>query len=1289
MIQTIDYKHIGIVKLCRRVLPFFLSFTVVLILHSQPVRLQFEPINIEGDVSLSIVHSIIESKDGFIWFGSVDGLARYDGYSLKLFAHNENDTNSLSSNAIRSIIEDSNGFIWAGTQEGGINKFDPKSQLFKRYYGSSDTLNGFTGTSAWKILEDSEGNLWIGTWNNGLFRTKATNSLQENEKFTCYKNNPSQKNSLSHNIVREIFEDSHGTIWIGTQGGGLNRYNKKTDNFTNFQHSPANNKSLSNNSVYAVFEDSEGRLWIGTSGGGLNLFNPATETFSNYFDESSEHIDAIVEINPGYLLVGTENGLRVFDVATKKYFRLTTELGQRNELNYKLIRTNFKDSQNIIWVGTEQGVYKSMVVKEFIHVRHDPENPNSLSHNIVRAITEEPDGTTWAGTIGKGLNRFDPKTQQWMVYKADNSGSGLKSNGIQSLLVDSKGNLWCGTMNGYLQRFNKATNTFSAYLLNPNPINTPDFIQGIVEDAQGYFWIGTENGLCRFNPQTSTWDYIRHDPKNPNSISGNNIQSKAIYFDDKGNLWVGTWNNGLNFIAKEELYKADPKVVHWKTKEEKKKGRFSDNNVLSIHQDKKGTIWLGTYGGGLNRFDPGKEEFYTYTTQNGLAHNVIFGILEDNEGNLWLSTSNGLSKFDPVNEKFTNFYESDGLQGNAFFWGASFKNKDGWMYFGGQNGYNKFQPERITVSTNIPRIVITNFKVYNKDKDFGKALSELSDVKLSYRDNYISIYFAALDYANPSRNKFKYKLEGFDKDWIESGNQQFASYTNLSGGVYTFKVIGSNHDNTWNNQGTSLVIRITPPFYQLLWVRILFGIGLTLLLYFIYLTRVTNFKTQSLRLKQMVESRTKELNTANCLLETQKQEILQQKDEVELQRNKILEQKKELELHRNHLESLIELRTEELAKAKNKAEESDMIKTSFLANMSHEIRTPLNAIVGFSNLLDERGITPDERKEYVELINRNTDTLLVLVNDILDLSSMEADQLKLHKHRFNLNEFVDDISNYYKTSYASSNVELRVNNELKELRQSIYSDSYRLKQIMTNLLNNAFKFTEQGFIEVACKKGEDHIIISVKDTGIGISKENQEIIFERFRKIEDNTTKLYRGSGLGLAISVRLCDLMNCRLWLESEPGKGSTFFLQLPLGTEGETTPIAQRKSTKGMIPDWSNKKILIVEDEAANFQYLKSLLKKTKSEFVWAQDGQVAVNHFSSGKSFDVVLMDIKMPLMSGYEATAKIKGTKPLQVIIAQTAYAMPQDVERIQNAGFDDYLAKPINPSLFYEIVGKYL
>lgn len=1268
---------------------FLLSFPGVLSIYAQPVRLQFEPIGIEGDVSLSIVHSIIESKDGFIWFGSVDGLARYDGYSLKLFANSEDDTNSLSSNAIRSIIEDRNGFIWAGTQEGGLNKFDQKTQRFKRYYGSRDTLHGFTGTSAWKILEDSEGNLWIGTWNHGLFRTKSTKSLQENERFTCYKNIPSQKNSLSHDIVREIYEDSHGTIWIGTQGGGLNRYNKKTDNFTIYQHSPHNKKSLSNNSVYCVFEDSENRLWVGTSGGGLNLYNAATETFSNYSDEYSEHIDAIVEIKPGYLLIGTENGLRIFEISSKKFFRLTAELGQRNELNYKLIRTTFKDSQSIIWVGTEHGVYKSLVIKEFLHIRHDPENTNSLSHNIVRAITEEPDGTTWAATIGRGLNRYDPKTHQWMVYKTDNSGNGLKSNGIQSLLVDSKGTLWCGTMNGYLQRYHKATNTFSAYLLEPDPINTPNFIQGIVEDAKGFLWIGTENGLCRFNPKTLTWDYLRHNPKNPHSLSGNNIQSKAIYFDAKGNLWVGTWNNGLNFIAKDELYKEKPKVKHWKTSEEKKKGSFSNNNVLAIHEDKKGIMWLGTYGGGLNRFDPNKEEFFTYTTENGLAHNVVFGILEDREGNLWLSTSNGLSKFDPVTEKFSNFYESDGLQGNAFFWGASYQNKDGWMYFGGQNGFNKFKPENITVNTVIPRIVITNFKVYNKDKDFGKALSELSEVKLSYRDNYITIHFAALDYANPSRNKFKYKLEGFDKEWIESGNQQFASYTNLPGGVYTFRVIGSNHDNTWNNQGTFLKIRITPPIYQLWWVRILFLISIALLLYFIYLSRVTSFKNQSLRLKQMVDGRTKELNTANCLLEAQKQEILQQKNEVEMQRNKILEQKQELELHRNHLESLIEIRTDELAKAKNRAEESDKIKTSFLANMSHEIRTPLNAIVGFSNLLDERGITPEERKEYVELINRNTDTLLVLVNDILDLSSMEADQLKLHNHQFSLNEFIDDITNYYKTSYSKSNVEFRVNHELRELNQTIFSDSYRLKQILTNLLNNAFKFTEQGFIEFSCKKNNENILISVKDTGIGISKENQEIIFERFRKIEDNTTKLYRGSGLGLAISVRLCDLMKCRLWLESESEKGSTFFLEIPLGTKGEKVSATHNKKSKNETPDWTNKKILIVEDETANYQYLKSLLKKTKSEFVWAQDGQVAVNYFLSGKSFDVVLMDIKMPIMSGFDATAKIKAINPMQVIIAQTAYAMPQDVERIQNAGFDDYLAKPINPSLFYEVVGKYL
>jgi signal transduction histidine kinase/ligand-binding sensor domain-containing protein/CheY-like chemotaxis protein len=1272
----------------KRQFGLLVSIFLFSLLFPNDISLNFKPIQVEGNFSVSIVHSIIEGNDGFLWFGTVDGLTKYDGYTYKVFRNIPGNESSLSSNAIRSIYEDKNGFIWVGTQEGGLNKFDKTSEKFRRFYNQSTDKSGYTGTNAWKIFEDSEGTLWVGSWNFGLYKTNPTSSLKDPEKFLNFQHDPSDNTSLSHNIVREIYEDSKGNLWIGTQGGGLNKYDKKNSSFISYQHHPEVPTSLSNNSVYAILEDSRGNLWIGTNGGGLELFHRDTETFTHYYDNESDHIGSIIELQPGILLVGTENGLRMFDIEKGEFSLLPSLIGERNELNAKLIRSLKKDSKNLIWVGTEYGVYKSTVKKNFEIFRHNPDNKNSISFNTIRAITEDFDGNYWVGTLGKGLNRYNPLTKQWTLYKEGKSANDLDNNSVQSLLSDSRGNLWVGSLNGAIQKYIPEKDAFKTYRLEINPVNKPNLIQSIIEGPEGLIWIGTENGLCRFNPVTETWNHIRHEENNPLSLSGNNIQSKAVTFDQHGNLWVGTWSNGLNFIAASELSKKNPVVKHWKNIEENQ-NTVSNNNILAIHEDKRGFIWIGTYGGGLNRLDPKNNQFKVYTMTDGLPNNVIFGILEDDEGNLWLSTSNGLSRFNYTEEIFTNFDQNDGLQGNAFFWGASYKNREGWMYFGGQNGLNRFHPRNIRINSRVPDIAITNFKVYNKDKRFEKSITKLDEVSLSYRDNYFSIYFTALDFSDPSRNKFKYKLEGFDKEWIESGTQQYTSYTNLPGGKYTFKVIGSNNDNTWNTTGTKLGINIIPPVYKTWWFRVLIIVVTLLVLFSAFILRERRIKKQSTRLKLMVDARTNELNNANKRLEAQNIEISQQKEEVEQHRNKILEQNRELELHRNNLEELINIRTNELAMAKEKAEESDRMKTSFLANMSHEIRTPLNAIVGFSNLLNEIGISHEERDEYIELINRNSDSLLVLVNDILDLSNIEAGRLKIQKNYFQLNDFIEGIYNYWKVSYLHSNLDFRLLNELEDQRFELYSDEYRLKQIITNLIGNASKFTDSGYIELHCKKINNDIVISIKDTGIGISEENQRIIFERFRKIEDDSNKVYRGSGLGLAISLRLANLLEADIWVESAINEGSTFYLAIPFRGRQGAVETSKPEEILPKRPDWSGKKFLVAEDEETNYLYLKSLLKKTGAEIEWAKNGQSAIDYINDNGSVDIVLMDIKMPDVSGYEATGIIKKDNPGQIIIAQTAYAMQKDVERIKNAGFDDYISKPINPELLFNIVNKFL
>ncbi len=525
-------------------------------------------------------------------------------------------------------------------------------------------------------------------------------------------------------------------------------------------------------------------------------------------------------------------------------------------------------------------------------------------------------------------------------------------------------------------------------------------------------------------------------------------------------------------------------------------------------------------------------------------------------------------------------------------------------------------------------------------------------------------------------------MEGFDNDWVyTNASNRYATYTNLDPGTYIFRVKASNCDNVWNDQGTSLVIEISPPYWKTWWFRISLIIFIYLVLYIIYILKVRDMKHQKIILERIVEERTEELNNSNALLEERNEEILSQKEEVEAQKNHILEQNKELEQHRWNLEELVTERTAELEKAKNKAEESDRLKTAFLTNMSHEIRTPLNAIVGFSNLLFETNQTDDEKSEYHKQISQNTESLLLLIDDILDLSKIESGQLEIISEKFSVNRLLNEIFTYWSLNKIKDGLEIRINNKEKENDYWIYSDKYRIKQIITNFMSNAVKFTEKGFVELGLEVKGNTYLFYVKDTGIGIAEKNLSLIFERFRKVEDNKTILYRGVGLGLAISRSISEMLGGKLFVESKIGTGSCFYFSMPVGLKEE----AATKVPVANLPfenkyDWEDKSILIVEDNDASYFFLNRVLKRTKAKTFWASNGNAAVEYFQSGKKFDLVLMDIKLPGINGIQALKLIREIIPDQKIIAQTAYASIENEKDIMEAGFDDYLSKPTNVML---------
>ena len=799
----------------------------------------------ETGLSQNTVHSIIQDKKGFIWFATEDGLNRYEGYNFTVFKNNLQDKFSIPDNFIWTIFEDKSGTLWIGTNSGGLSRFDYEKERFITYKNNPDNNNSLTLNNVRAIYEDNKGSIWVGT-ENGLDQFN-----REKNTFTHYKNLPGDNTSLSNNVILSIYEDKDGDLWIGSDGG-LDKFNRDKNNFSNYSLS---NPGSSGNVILSIYQDKNGYIWAGTLRG-LISFEKKTGKFSSYLVNSSEsnsinsnRINAIIEpgiLNSGdeqeFLWVGTGDGLFQFDKLNKSFTKVKPSPSASPILNNNNVLSLFEDKSGLLWIGTaEDGVLKFDKERlRFRHYNHNPLNPNSLNHNTIRAIFQDEEGIVWIGTLGGGLNRLDIKTDKFFFYKNNPIDKfSLSDNSVSAIYKDRLGYLWVGTWGGGLNKTTlplkeKSDNLKFINFKNESSISTglsSNIIQAIFEDSDGRLWIGTGTGLDLYNGEKNQFIKFTNDPDDSNSLSSNQIQSCII--EDRGkNLWIGTWN-GLNELPAEKIGYAlnNPELVKFKrfSFQPDNQNSLSDERVISAFEDNEGNLWFGTYGGGLNKlpFDQKglqDKKFINYSVKNGLPSNIIYSIKGDNSGKLWMSTDNGLSMFDPEKEIFRNYDAGDGLQGNQFFWGAGFKGVNGDLFFGGTNGFNVFKPEELKNNNYIPPIVITDFQIFNKPVEINKENSPLEktiiltkQIELSYNQTVFSFEFSALDYTVPFKNHYAYMMEGFDKDWIYSGNRHYITYTNLDPGEYVFRVKGSNNDGVWNEKGTSLIIRILPPLWRTWW----------------------------------------------------------------------------------------------------------------------------------------------------------------------------------------------------------------------------------------------------------------------------------------------------------------------------------------------------------------------------------------------------------------------------------------------------------------------------------------
>jgi DNA-binding NtrC family response regulator/ligand-binding sensor domain-containing protein len=811
----------------------------------------FSRTSIEHGLSESIVNTIIQDEQGFVWFGTQDGLNKYDGYAFKVYKAQPGNPTSLSNNNIIALYLDHEGIIWIATLGGGLNKFDPETEQFCSYRYNLNDSTSISSDMVFSICEDRFDNLWVGTMGGGLNYFDRTKEI-----FIRYKTAENNNFSLSSNDISGLFSDKAGTLWIGTLGGGLNKLIKPTASnppvFTHYRHDPENAMSISSNYISHIVQDSSGSLWIGTLNKGLNRLDVSSlktnkEPIFNHYNShtglSDDMINALYIDKDSLLWVGTNSGglniLPLYKEGGKNTFKIYRHNPKDlNSLSSDRVFSIFEDHSGIVWIGTFGGGLNKLdkYRKKFQHYHRNPTNTNSLNNNLVWSIWQDRSDILWAGTNGGGLNRIDRIRNRFTHYFNDkNNAESIGSNIVRCLHRDKKNRFWIGTAGGGLNqmisenppRFKQfKVDTANAYGINSSQINS------LYSTKDGVLWIGTNHGLNRMiHSEEGKKRHVKHyvySPNNPYSLSNNQVW--ALYEDNEGILWVGTHGGGVNKLLSE----TDGTFLHYKH-DPKDSTSISSDFILTLYQDQSGTLWIGTFGYGLNKMvrdqdDQNKAVFKRFTTKEGLPNDVIYAIQEDGRGNLWLSTNNGLSRFDPVTETFKNYTKGDGLQSNEFNAQAYYKSASGEMFFGGINGITAFFPHEITDYPHIPQVVLTDFKLFNQtvpiNKPFHgrtiltKAITLTEKVKLHHNESVFSIEFAALAYHIPEKNQYKYKLEGFDEDWITTdAGKRFATYTNLDAGEYVFKVKASNSDGVWNDSGRSLIIIITPPFWQAFWFR--------------------------------------------------------------------------------------------------------------------------------------------------------------------------------------------------------------------------------------------------------------------------------------------------------------------------------------------------------------------------------------------------------------------------------------------------------------------------------------
>ncbi len=1207
----------------------------------------FRHLTLEDGLSNSNVNCITQDSTGFIWIGTENGLNRYDGYNFTHYYNDANKPNSIYSNEILTMLVDSKGILWVGTFEG-LFRYNAIFDNFE--YIRLDTSNHTQANiQVYAILEDKNDVLWVGTSGNGLFKYD-----ERKGEIINYKHDAGVPNSLSSNYIFKLYKDSRDRLWIGTIDNGLDRFDTKNLRFYNYK--PIENvENLQNvNAVLEIFENSDSTFLVGTRGDGLFLFNHHTKKFrpyeflltNNEKARPKEIYSIYADRSQRFWISAHGKGLYCFVPGSTKAQRVE----HINNVNSSLInnncRTVFEDRQGNLWIASYQGGINVLpnMYKKFRSFNLYDASSDYVS-TTVTSICVDKTGNQWVGTDGAGLKFVDNRSGKVThFYPGNNVSHFIPDKVIISLMLENDSKLWIGTYLGGLSVYDTYKKTFKNYKTSEMPgALSCNFVSCILKTVKGDIWIGTNGGgINKYNKETD--DFTTYSSSD--TVLDNQLVNKYVNVlaeDNNGRLWIGTfW--GLSVF--------DPLngLFFNYLRDEERPSSLSNNTVYCIKITSKNEIWIGTRSG-LNRFVPEQNAFQSFNLADGLPGNVIYAIEEDDAGTLWLSTNNGLCSFNPETHEIRSYYESDGLLSNEFFRNASFKDFKGELYFGSINGLNSFNPANVDENYAIPTPIITQFRIFDQVIHPGDKLDNqvilsrpvyLSDtVVLKHRFNSFAFEFVAMDYLLPGKNIYKVKMEGFDQEWRTlASDHRYVTYTNLDAGTYKFMVKASSIDNKWNKKASSVTLVVKPPVYRTWWAYSIYYLLLMGLVLFFWLLSIRRVKL---------------------------------KNEIKLERLD-----------------------------KEKANEINQAKLRFFTNISHEFRTPITLIVGpLEKMLHDKQISKKYR-HTIQLMIKNANRLLRLINQIMDLRRIENGQMKLKAEKSDIIYFLKEIFTTFEDLAEQKKIDYRFLTEIDNL--VCWFDPDKIDKIVFNLLSNAFKFTpDNGEIDLMVEKAQkpDHsqwIKISVIDTGKGIAEKDKPRIFDRFYQTGDPEQNYSMGSGVGLSLTHSLVAQHYGEITFNSTAGKGTEFRVLLPLddsvySNEEKFSPeVPGVKKYVHNLPDdvvedeinielteEKGQVILIVED---NYDLRKYLVNELKEYFDIreAENGKEALA-IALDELPDLIISDVLMPEMDGLELTRRVKEnflTNHIPVVLLTARASIEHRIRGIEQ-GADSYIPKPFNPA----------